>query len=449
MEELLFLSRRALVDDRFVAASVRVRDGSIVAIEPHDADAKGARVIDAGEHALLPGLVDAHVHMNEPGRTEWEGFATATRAAGAGGITTVVDMPLNCIPVTTTLQALKEKQIAASGQCVTDWMTWGGVIPGNANELESMIDAGVPGFKCFLVHSGIDDFPRATEEDLRRAMPILAERGSVLLVHAELPGPIDAASERLATEHADPRKYETFLRSRPRASEDEAIALVIRLARETHCRVHVVHLSSSNALPMIAQAKRDGVRITVETCPHYLTFTAEEVPIGQTPFKCCPPIREQENRERLWQGLKDGIIDCVVSDHSPCTPQLKKQESGDFMDAWGGIAGLQFGLSTIWTGARSRGIALNEVVRWMSAQTAKLARIDDRKGSIAVGKDADLIVFDPDASFEITADRIRHRHKVTPYLGRTLFGVVERTYLRGNEITEKMSTNGKWMRPWS
>jgi allantoinase len=308
-----------------------------------------------------------------------------------------------------------------------------------------MVDAGVPGFKCFLVHSGIDDFPRVEERDLLEAMPILARRGSVLLVHAELPGPIDAASTELGRRHADPHAYATFLASRPRASEDQAIDMMIALAKRTHCRVHVVHLSSASALPTLAAAKREGVPITVETCPHYLTFSAEEVPSGETQFKCCPPIRERDNREALWKGLRDGTIDMVVSDHSPCTPVLKKRETGDFMDAWGGIAGLQFGLSTIWTGAKARGFSLVDVARWMSARTAKLARVDDRKGSLAVGKDADLVVFDPDATFEVTPDLVKHRHHLTPYAGRTLCGVVEKTFLRGEEITD--NTQGNWIAP--
>ena len=443
--ELVVRSARALVGDALVPAAVRVREGRVASIEPRDAPANGAATIDVGDRTLLPGLVDTHVHVNEPGRTEWEGFVTATRAAAAGGITTVVDMPLNCTPVTTTRAAWEEKRRAARGKNAVDLMSWGGVVPGNASELSPMIDAGVPGFKCFLVHSGIDDFPRVDERDLLEAMPILARRGSVLLVHAELPGPIDAASEELSRAHADPHAYETFLRSRPRASEDQAIALVIDLAKRTGCRVHVVHLSSASALASIARAKREGVPITVETCPHYLTFTAEDVPAGETQYKCCPPIRERDNRERLWEGLRDGTIDMVVSDHSPCTPALKKREAGDFMDAWGGIAGLQFGLSTIWTEAKARGFSLVDVVRWMGARTAKLARVDDRKGSIAVGKDADFVVFDPEATFEVTPDLVKHRHRLTPYAGRTLSGVVRKTFLRGEEITER--TSGNWIAP--
>jgi allantoinase len=443
--EIVVRSARALVGDALVPAAVRVRDGRIVAIEGRDAPANGADAIDVGDRALVPALVDTHVHVNEPGRTEWEGFVTATRAAAAGGITTVVDMPLNCTPVTTTRAALDLKKQAAHGKNAVDLMSWGGVVPGNARELSPMIDAGVPGFKCFLVHSGIDDFPRVDERDLVEAMPVLAQRGSVLLVHAEVPGPIDAACEELTRTHADPHAYATFLRSRPRASEDRAIEMMIDLSKRTGCRVHIVHLSSASALPILAAAKRDGVRITVETCPHYLTFTAEDVPPGETQYKCCPPIRERDNREQLWRGLRDGIIDMVVSDHSPCTPALKKRESGDFMDAWGGIAGLQFGLSAIWTEAKSRGFSLVDVVRWMSARTAALARVDDRKGSLAVGKDADFVVFDPEASFDVTADRVKHRHALTPYAGRTLFGVVEKTFLRGEEITEK--TSGDWIAP--
>lgn len=444
MVELLVRGARVLVGDAFVPASIRTLAGRIVDVGPFDAFS-GANAIDVGARALLPGLVDAHVHINEPGRTEWEGFETATRAAAAGGITGVVDMPLNCTPVTTTRDALRAKTRAAEGKVAVDVTSWGGVVPGNARELPSMIEAGVPGFKCFLVHSGIDDFPHVTEGDLLEAMPILASHGSVLLVHAELPGPIDEASAEIARSHADPRAYSTFLRSRPRASENQAIAMMIGLAKKTKCRVHVVHLSSSDALPMIARAKSEGVPLTVETCPHYLTFAAEDVPPGETQFKCCPPIRERENREKLWEGLADGTIDAVVSDHSPCTPALKRREVGDFMQAWGGISGLQLGLSAVWTEAKKRGFSLVDVVRWMSARTAKLAGLDDRKGSIAKGKDADFVVFDEDATIEVTPERLRHRHAVTPYLGRTLSGVVERTFLRGEEIMG--AARGRWLLP--
>ena len=441
-EELIVRSRRVLAQGTLAPRSIRTRGGRIVAVESYEAFEVEAprlaeRALDFGDAVVMPGLVDGHVHINEPGRTEWEGFATATRAAAAGGITTVVDMPLNCIPVTTSRQAVAIKEREAERRCAVDVGFWGGVVPGNAGELEAMIDAGVCGFKCFLVHSGIDDFPASSEADLRLAMPILARRGSVLLVHAELAGPIDEASRALAEAHADPRAYATFLASRPHASEDQAVAMMIRLSRELRCRVHIVHLSSADAIPMIARAKAEGVAITAETCPHYLTFTAEEIEDGKTEFKCCPPIRARENRERLWEGLKSGVIDLVVSDHSPCTPALKKLEHGDFLDAWGGISSLQFGLSTIWTEAKRRGHSIEELARWMSARPAALAGLADRKGEIAEGRDADFVVWRPEESFEVTSAIVLHRHALTPYAGRTLWGVVERTILRGQTIYER------------
>ncbi|MBS2025980.1 MAG: allantoinase AllB, partial [Deltaproteobacteria bacterium] len=373
------------------------------------------------------GLVDAHVHVNEPGRTEWEGFVTATRAAAAGGITSIVDMPLNCIPVTTTREALRIKRDAIGGLLRVDVAFWGGVIPGNAGELDGLVDDGIAGAKCFLVHSGIDEFPNATEADLRLAMPILARRGVPLLVHAEL-------GEHLVPPPAvPPSKYAAWLDSRPRAAEDEAIRFILKLARETGCRVHIVHLSSSDALPIVAQAKADGVRASAETCPHYLTLAAEDVPDGHTEYKCAPPIRERENREKLWAALGAGVLDFVVSDHSPCTPHLKHLESGDFTQAWGGISSVQLGLPLVWTGAHARGIELPTVVRWMSERTAAFAGLA-QKGSIAPGKDADLVVFDPHAEFVVREELIQHRHKLNPYLGRTLRGVVRETILRGETV---------------
>jgi len=435
--DLVVRARRVLIGDALVPRSVHLRAGRIDAIAGLDDVPPGARTLDvADEHVVLPGVVDAHVHVNEPGRTEWEGFDTATRAAAAGGITTVVDMPLNCIPVTTTRAAVRAKDEAMAGKLHVDVAFWGGVVPGNQRELEGMLEDGVPGFKCFLVHSGIDDFPNAAEEDLRIAMPILARNRAVLLVHAEDPVAI-AAAEAAST--GDPRAYATFLASRPRIAEDEAIARMVRLAGETSCPTHVVHLSSSDAVPLLRDAKKAGVPITAETCPHYLTFAAEDIAAGATPFKCCPPIRERDNREALWDALRDGTLSQVVSDHSPCTPALKKMEAGDFMAAWGGIAGLQLGLSSVWTEASRRGFSLADVSRWTSTVTAKLAGLSERKGAIEVGRDADLVVFDPDASFSVDPARIEHRHKVTPWAGRTLRGVVQRTILRGETIYDGSS----------
>lgn len=437
--DLVVRARRVLQGDALVPRTIHLRNGRIDALAGFDDVPPGARTLDVDDaHVVLPGVVDAHVHVNEPGRTEWEGFDTATRAAAAGGITTVVDMPLNCIPVTTSRAAVRAKDEAMAGKLHVDVAFWGGVVPGNQGELEGMLEEGVPGFKCFLVHSGIDDFPNAAEEDLRLAMPILAKNRAVLLVHAEDPAPIAAAEAAL--KNADPRAYATFLASRPREAEDRAIARMIRLAGETGCGTHVVHLSSSNSVAQLRDARKAGVPITAETCPHYLTFAAEEIGAGATPFKCCPPIRERDNREALWEALRDGTITQVVSDHSPCTPALKKMEAGDFMAAWGGIAGLQLGLSAVWTEAARRGFSLVDVARWTSAVTARLAGVAERKGAIAVGHDADLVVFDPDATFAVDPQKIEHRHKVTPWAGRTLRGVVRRTILRGETIYDAGST---------
>jgi len=408
-------------------AALLVRDGRIESVGAHGGILDTARVIDAGDAVLMPGVVDSHVHVNEPGRTEWEGFETATRAAAAGGVTTICDMPLNSLPVTTTPAAVEIKARAAAGKGWVDYALWGGLVPANAGAMDALLDAGVPGCKCFLVHSGIDEFPNVTESDLEIAMPALARRGAVLLVHAELPGPIEAASRP----DADPRRYATWLDSRPRAAEDEAIALVLRLAERTGCRVHIVHLSSSGALPMLAAAKERGVPVTVETCPHYLTFASEEIADGSTEFKCAPPIRERENREKLWDGLREGVIDMVVSDHSPCTPELKK---GDYASAWGGIASLQLLLPAVWTEARRRGFDMAWLAERLCRRTAALAGLAGRKGVIAPGADADLVVLDPDAELTVTPELLRHRHKVSPYLGRTLRGAVRQTYLGGELV---------------
>ena len=417
-------SARTLIDDHLQPAAVVVHDGSIVDITP--TPPSNLPVRNLGNRVLMPGLVDTHVHINEPGRTEWEGFETATRAAAAGGITTVIDMPLNCIPVTTTAEALAIKREAAAPRLWVDCGFWGGVIPGNARELRPMIDAGICGFKAFLCHSGIDDFPNASESDLRAAMPILAEAGVPLLVHAELDL---GAPDDLRT----PTTYARYLASRPKRWEDEAIALMIKLTRETGCRVHIVHLSSATALPMLADARAEGLPITVETCPHYLCLTAEEVPDRDTAFKCAPPIREAENREALWTGLEQGIIDFVISDHSPCTPHLKLPERGDFMEAWGGIASLQLGLSTVWTEAHRRGFSIADIHRWMSRAPAEFMGLA-HKGRLEIGADADLVAWDPDITQTVDAASLHHRHKVTPYLGRTVRGRVDTTWLRGREV---------------
>ena len=415
-------------DGRIRPGTVLIEEGRIRALVSRPATATvppDIPVEDLGTRVIAPGLVDSHVHVNEPGRTDWEGFATATRAAAAGGVTTLVDMPLNCLPVTTTRAALEEKRRVATGQLHVDVGFWGGVIPGNTGELAELAAGGALGCKAFLVHSGIEEFPNVTEADLRAAMPVLREAGLPLLVHAELE--IGGAS---APGH-DPRAYAGYLRSRPAAWEDAAIALLIRLARETGCAVHVVHLSSAASVDQIARAKADGLHFTAETCPHYLCLEAESVPDGATEYKCAPPIRDHENREALWRGLKDGVIDFVVSDHSPCTPALKGRERGDFSEAWGGIASLQLGLPAVWTEASRRGHSLSDISAWMSARPAALAGLGRRKGQIAPGFDADLVVWDPEAEIEVDADHLQFRHKISPYLGRRLRGRVEATFLRG------------------
>jgi allantoinase len=433
MHEFIITSHRVVTPDAIAPAAIHIRDGKIQAITNRQVLPSDVEVIDAGDSVVMPGLVDAHVHVNEPGRTDWEGYATATRAAAAGGVTTFVDMPLNSIPPTTTLAGFAEKLAAAEGQCYIDVAFWGGVVPGNTAELRPLIAAGVRGFKCFLIHSGVDEFPNVTEADLLTAMPELVALNTVLLVHAELPGPIEAAAvNRAASTH-----YQTFLESRPRAAENEAIALMIKLSCATGARIHIVHHSSSDALPLLQQAKVEGLPITVETCPHYLTFAAEDIPATATEFKCCPPVRERENREKLWQALRDGVIDMVVSDHSPCTPHLKLKEQGDFLQAWGGIASLQFGLPVMWTNARARSIGLPQLSQWMSQRPAQLAGLQHRKGQLQAGYEADLVIWNPDATFTVEPSIVHHKHKLTPYNGCTLHGVVEMVFVRGQKVYEK------------
>jgi allantoinase len=417
-------------------ATLHIRHGKIERLGTWDESlAESERLMDCGNSVILPGLVDSHVHVNEPGRTDWEGFATATRAAAAGGITTLVDMPLNSIPATTTREALRAKRDAAQGKVHVDVGFWGGVVPGNAGELAGLLEDGVLGFKAFLVPSGVDEFGHVGNADLREAMPVLARHGAVLLAHAELPGPIDAAAG--VWEGAGPaelREYDRYLRSRPDAAEVEAVELLVRLCRETGCRVHIVHVASAEVLPVLRDAREEGLPITAETCPHYLTFSAEEIPDGEVAFKCAPPIRTRETRERLWEALREGVLDLVASDHSPSPPERKKVASGDFRGAWGGIASLQLALPAVWTGARERGFTLADLAEWMCAAPARLAGLDHQKGKIAPGYDADLVVCDPEEGFEVEAQELHHRHKLTPYAGRTLSGVVRRTLLRGETV---------------
>jgi len=566
--EFFLRSRRVVTPSGLRAAAIHIKDGVIVEVIYNEQALTQYPLEDFGELVVMPGLVDIHVHLNEPGRTEWEGFETGAQAAAAGGVTTLVDMPLNSTPVTTTTAALQEKRKAASKKLWVDCGLHAGLVPGNHHELEALIKAGVLGVKTFLVHSGIDDFPNATEADLRAAMPIIAKHGLPLLVHAEIetvpatawplhqtslqshntkksenlgqaevgtfeavqpapatawplhqtslqshntkesenlgqaevgtfetvqPAPATAwplhqtslqshntkESENLGqaevgtfeavkpapatawplhqisrqshgtkefeslsqavvgTYIANPRSYQTYLASRPPAWELEAIALMIKLCEEYHCRVHIVHLSSAAAIPMLRQARARGLPLTVETCPHYLFFTAEEIPDGDTRFKCAPPIRERDNRELLWAALQGGAIDFIASDHSPCPPKMKRLDEGDFMAAWGGIASLQFTLPVIWTAARQRGFSLFDLSEWLCRRPAEVVGLRGRKGAIAPGYDADFVVWNPEASFTLNASMIHHRHKVTPYEGREFYGVVEKTFLRGEKVYEQ------------
>ena len=456
MSELSFFrSQRVLRGDVLRPASIHVRDGRIERVSDYDAVPAGA-VVEETDHVILPGIVDSHVHVNEPGRTEWEGFETATRAAAEGGITTIVDMPLNSIPATTTECALAKKTEALDGLCRVDVGLWGGAVPentsGNGDGLGALLRRGVLGFKCFLLPSGVLEFPYVSERDLRAAMHQLRGTDATLMVHAELAGPIDAAAHAMEREvpSPDPRSYATYVRSRPASAEDLAVELLFDLCKETGTRTHVVHLSSASALPTLARAKDLGLPLTAETAPHYLYFAAEKIPDGATWFKCAPPIRDAANRELLWKALGDGLIDMVVSDHSPCLPALKHTDTGDFMAAWGGIAGLQFSFAAVWTEASRRGVPLATVARWMTEAPARHAGLFGRKGAILPGFDADLVFFDPDRQVTVRAPFIHHRNKLSPYEGETLRGVAVRTYLRGalvsttdTEVPE--SSRGRWI----
>ncbi len=458
--DIVLRSQRVFLPSGEQPAAVCASGGHVAAILPVDAAVSAYRDIQYGDLALLPGLVDTHVHINAPGREEWEGFESATRAAARGGITTLIDMPLNCLPPTTTAAALAQKRLETKEKLSVDVGFWGGVVPGNleadasgVDELAAMHDAGAFGFKCFLADSGVPEFPALDGEGFEAAARRAAQLGAMLIVHAEDQGLLDEATVsggRAGEEGGGEgdgghggRAYADFLASRPDASETAAIARVIDAARRTGARVHVLHLSSAQALPLIAQAKADGVPITVETCPHYLLFAAEDVPDGATQFKCCPPIRSAANRERLWAALDSGLIDFVVSDHSPCTAELKQRVSGDFSAAWGGIASVQLSLPAVWTGASRRGWDLARVVELMSRRTADFAGLA-HKGRIEVGCDADLVVFDPDAHFTVDAAKLAHRNPITPYHGVTLNGVVKATYLRSLPV--KKTAQGKPLR---
>jgi allantoinase len=425
---LVIRGTRILLDGELRPACIHLHGGRIAGVHPIDAPPPDVPLVDAGNDVVMAGLVDTHVHVNEPGRTDWEGFASATRAAAAGGITTLFDMPLNSIPATTTVAALHAKQEAARGSAVVNVEFIGGVVPGNANALPSLHAEGVGLFKCFLVPSGVEEFPCVGVDDLRAAMPVLAELGAPLLVHAELPQHI------VPIPQGDPRRYATYLASRPDVAETEAIALMIGLAEEYGTRVHIVHVSSTRSLALLRDARARGVDITCETCPHYLTFVAEDIPDGATEHKCAPPIRSRANRESLWRAVLDGEIDMIVSDHSPCPPAMKARERGDFFASWGGIASLQLGLPAVWHEARARGVSVATVAERMSAAPARLAGLGERKGRLAEGYDADIVIWDPESSVSVDTMTLYHRHPLTPYRGRPLTGLVRATYVAGIQV---------------
>lgn len=427
--DLVVRSRRVVTPDGVAPAAVAIAAGRIVALAPWDDPPAATARAELGELALLPGAVDSHVHLNDPGRAHWEGFESGTSAAAAGGITTLVDMPLNSIPATTDLAALDAKRAAARGRCRVDVGFWGGVVPGNLGALEPLHRAGGLGFKAFLAPSGVDEFPAVGEDELRAAAAEIARLGSLLLVHAELPSRIEPIRPG-----DDPRRHASWAASRPPAAEAAAIELLFSVARETGVRVHVVHLTSGAGLDVVRRAARERLALSAETCPHYLTFAGEEIPDGATEFKCAPPIRGSSERQRLWEGLADGSIALVASDHSPAPPELKRRGAGDFFAAWGGVASLQLSLAATWTAAASRGFGLERLAEWTAAAPARLAGLAARKGAISPGRDADLVVFDPEASFPVEPDRLYHRHSMTPYADRTLRGVVRSTYLRGRRV---------------
>ena len=448
---LVVRSKRVVLPEGERAAALLIERGLIERIVEFESDdPTGAKVFNVPDLVVSPGVVDTHVHINEPGRSEWEGFDTATRAAAAGGVTTVVDMPLNSVPATTTVRALQAKVESARAQCHVDVGFWGGVVPGNAGELDGLVDAGVRGFKCFLLPSGVPEFPAVTEDDLRLALPILARRGVPLLVHAEI---MADRGLRLADSIVDSNpqsgirnpQYAAYLATRPSSMELDAIRLMIRLAEEFKARVHIVHVSSAEGVEAIAGAKAAWVPITAETCPHYLTFAADEIPDGATEYKCAPPIREASHREALWDGLASGALDLVATDHSPAPPALKTP--GDFARAWGGIASLELSLAATYTSLKAQLSRLSvessdvsvlcQLARWLSAAPASLAGLGERKGRIAEGFDADLVVWDPDVDFVVDPARLQQRHKVTPYAGRSLFGTVLTTFVRGERVWDK------------
>jgi allantoinase len=430
---LAIISQRVLTPKGERPAAILIQEEKIMDVVSISEIPSDCPVEDMKNDVVMPGLVDTHVHINEPGRTDWEGFETATKAAAAGGITTLVDMPLNCIPVTTTVDALNEKIAATKNQLWVDCGFYGGLIPDNLQDIESLADAGVLGFKAFLSHSGIDEFPNINEKHLREALPIFANKGIPILVHAEL--------ENGAIQSEDHSTYKSFQDSRPKSWENNAVKLLIQLSKEFDARIHIVHLSSADILAEIAQTRNDGYPISVETCPHYLHFSSEHISDGDTRFKCAPPIWESDNKEKLWSGLENGLINFITSDHSPCTAELKNLEVGDFEKAWGGISSIQFTLPVIWTECKTRGYSMDQLINWMSKQPAKFIGKDQQKGQISPGFDADLVCWNPDEKYIIQKEAIHHKNKLTPYEGESLYGVVNATFLRGQKVYE----NGEFL----
>ncbi len=429
-------SKQVLVGEELVEATILLLDGKIKDIVFGNIKPYDFPIDNVGNSVIMPGLIDSHVHINEPGRTDWEGFDTATKAAAAGGITTLVEMPLNANPVTTTKEAFDKKIEATKGKLHVNCGFWGGIVPGNIEELDALIESGVLGIKAFLTHSGIDEFPNVEEQDLRKGLAILKKHKVPLLVHAEIESPHN--DQHLLEDN--PTSYKAYLKSRPKSWEDEAIKLMIDLCAESETHVHIVHLSSSNSIKALAKAKSEGLPITVETCPHYLYFNAEAIEDGKTQYKCAPPIREKANNDLLWKALKEGLFSFIVSDHSPAPPEIKELDSGNFKKAWGGIAGLQFNLPVFWTKAKTQSISILEISKLMSLNVAKFLTIDHRKGKIAKGYDADLMVWNPEEVFEVTKDIIQFKHKVTPYEGSQLSGVVKKTFVAGHKVYD----NGKF-----
>lgn len=420
-------SRRVVTGGKTEPAAIAVQNGMIEKLLPYDTTHDASESVDYGNLVLMPSIIDAHVHINEPGRTDWEGFETATKAAAAGGITTLADMPLNSSPVTTNLTALQQKRNASEGKLAVDCGFYAGLVPGNENEIPALLDAGVWGVKAFLCHSGIDEFPAASEKELSTVMPLLAKRGVPLLVHAELPGPN-------AEVPYDETSYRQFSASRPESWETDALELLIKLCRKTGCRVHIVHLASAKAAAILKEAKNEGLPITAETAPHYLFFSSDTIPDGNPLYKCAPPIRNSHNRDALADALMSGVIDFIATDHSPCPPGLKELESGNLKNAWGGISSMQLLLPLAWTVTRKRGASPADICRWLCSVPANFLNIFDRTGDIAPGKEASFVIWDPEQSFTVRGAELYHRHKLTPYDGETLSGVVKSVWLRGQNI---------------